>query len=97
MTGFEGAASLPYSGCVAINALNEAGILECSLEGKHVLVQDGCSPVGCVLMQLCKHNGATITATCDVRSVPVVKALGESKGSGIYSKFNPLIDAIRCS
>lgn len=77
MTGFEGAASLPYSGCIALNALRDAGILEQSLAGMHVLVQDGCSPVGCVLMQLCKNMGATITATCDVRSVPVVKALGE--------------------
>lgn len=77
MTGFEGAASLPYSGCIALNALQEAGIFEQDLTGQQVLIQDGCSPVGCVLMQLCKHKGATITATCDVRSVPVVKALGE--------------------
>lgn len=77
MTGFEGAASLPYSGCIALNALREAELMDQDLSGKHVLIQDGCSPVGCVLMQLCKHMGATITATCDVRSVPVVKALGE--------------------
>lgn len=76
MIGFEGAASLPYSGCVALNALREAGILEQNLAGLSILVQDGCSPVGCVLMQLCKKWGATITATCDVRMVPVVRALG---------------------
>lgn len=88
MTGFEGAASLPYSGCIALNALRDADILEQNLAGKHVLVQDGCSPVGCVLMQLCKNMGATITATCDVRSVPVVKALGEFKGEKRWSFIN---------
>lgn len=82
MIGFEGASSLPYSGCLALNALKEAQLLEENLSGMKILVQDGCSPVGCVLMQLCKKWGAHITATCDVRSVPVVKALGEN----YYSK-----------
>ncbi|GAB0090827.1 Reticulon-4-interacting protein 1 [Sergentomyia squamirostris] len=76
ITGFEGAASLPYSGCVAMGALKQADLTEESSAGKRILIQDGCSPVGCVLSQLCKKWGASVTATCYVRSVPVIKALG---------------------
>lgn len=76
--GFEGAASLPYSGCVALAALHEAGLDERTCRGRRVLVQDGCSPVGCVLTQLCRKWGAaTVAATCSSRSVPVITALGE--------------------
>lgn len=42
-----------------------------------VLIQDGCSPVGCVLTQLAKKWGAFVTSTCHIRSVPVIKALGK--------------------
>lgn len=44
-----------------------------------VLVFDGCSPVGCVLTQLLKKWGAFVTATCNIRSVPVISALGKTK------------------
>lgn len=75
--GFEGAASLPYSGCVALEALERAGLDERTTAGRRVLVQDGCSPVGCVLTQLLRRWGAsTVAATCSVRAVPVIKALG---------------------
>lgn len=75
--GFEGAASLPYCGCVALTALSKVNLCELTCGGKRILVQDGCSPVGCVLTQLLKKWGAFVTATCNVRSVPVIKALGE--------------------
>ena len=75
--GFEGAASLPYSGCVALNALQSVNLNELTCVGKRILVQDGCSPVGCVLTQLTKKWGAYVTATCSDRSEPVIKALGE--------------------
>lgn len=42
-----------------------------------VLITDGCSPVGCVLTQLLKKWGAFVTATCNIRSVPVIQALGK--------------------
>ncbi|XP_031628018.1 reticulon-4-interacting protein 1, mitochondrial-like isoform X2 [Contarinia nasturtii] len=74
--GFEGAASLPYSGCIALSALQSASLEETTCIGKRVLVSDGCSPVGCVLTQLLKKWGAYVTATCNVRSVPVIQALG---------------------
>lgn len=43
-----------------------------------IFIQNGCSPVGCVLAQLTKKWGAFVTSSCHVRSVPVIKALGES-------------------
>lgn len=90
--GFEAAASLPYAGCVALSALQTAGLGENTCIGKRIFVQDGCSPVGCVLTQLTKKWGAFITATCNVRSVPVIKALGKSSlpSDATMSKFHPL-------
>lgn len=43
-----------------------------------VLIQGGCSPVGCVLTQLLRNWNASVTATCYKRAVPVLKALGAS-------------------
>lgn len=78
LIGFEGAASLPYSGCVALSALKAANLNEHTTSGKRILIEDGCSPVGCVLTQLTKKWGAHVTTTCHSRSAPVVKALGKS-------------------
>lgn len=75
--GFEGAASLPYSGCLALNALKEANLTEENCYGKRILIEEGCSPVGCVLTQLICKWGGHVTATCYVRSAPVIKALGK--------------------
>lgn len=75
--GFEGAASLPYSGCVALTALQAANLDEATTLGKRILIQDGCTPVGCVLTQLTQKWGAFVTATCNMRSVPVIRALGK--------------------
>lgn len=74
--GYEGAASLPYSGCVALHALEASGVNELSASGKRIFIQNGCSPVGCVLTQLTKKWGAFVTSSCHVRSVPVIRALG---------------------
>lgn len=40
------------------------------------MIQGGCSPVGCVLIQLLKEWNASVTATCYKRALPVAKALG---------------------
>lgn len=77
LIGFEGAASLPYDGCMAICALKEAKLNEHTSLGKKVLIQDGCSPVGCILTQLVKKWGGFVVVTCHQRSAPVVNALGE--------------------
>ena len=77
LIGFEGAASLPYDGCMAIHALKQAKLSENTTMGKKVLIQDGCSPVGCILTQLVKKWGGYVVVTCHQRSAPVVNALGE--------------------
>lgn len=77
LIGFEGAASLPYDGCMAIHALKKARLNENSSMGKKVLIQDGCSPVGCILTQLIKKWGGYVCVTCHQRSAPVVNALGK--------------------
>lgn len=77
LIGFEGAASLPYDGCMALIALKKAKISENSSIGKKVLIQDGCSAVGCILTQLIKKWGGYVVVTCHSRSAPVVNALGK--------------------
>ncbi|VEN53884.1 unnamed protein product [Callosobruchus maculatus] len=74
--GFESACSLPYSGSLALSALGEAGIGPSNARKKRILIQGGCSPVGCVLVQLLNHWKAEVTTTCYKRAIPVVKALG---------------------
>lgn len=78
LIGFEGAASLPYDGCMAIYALKQAKLTENTTIGKKVLIQDGCSPVGCILTQLIKKWGGYVVVTCHQRSAPVVNALGNT-------------------
>lgn len=77
LIGFEGAASLPYDGCLALMALKQANLTENTTMGKKVLIQDACSPVGCILTQLIKKWGGYVVVTCHQRSAPVVNALGK--------------------
>lgn len=77
--GFEGAASIPYSGCIALAALKKAGLNEHTCKEKRILVQEGCSPVGCVISQLTKKWGAHVAATCYFKSAPVSTALGKQQ------------------
>ncbi|ENN72746.1 hypothetical protein YQE_10551, partial [Dendroctonus ponderosae] len=74
--GFEGACSVPYAGSLALSVLSEAKIDLNSAANKRFLIQDGCTPVGCVLIQLLNSWKAHITTTCHKRAVPVAKALG---------------------
>ncbi|CAH0551046.1 unnamed protein product [Brassicogethes aeneus] len=74
--GFEGACSLPYAGCLALAALNKANLNVKNAQDKKILIQGGCTPVGCVLIQILKFWNANITATCYKRATPVAKALG---------------------
>ncbi|XP_018563408.1 reticulon-4-interacting protein 1 homolog, mitochondrial-like [Anoplophora glabripennis] len=87
--GFEGACSLPYAGSIALSALEEANIHESNASNKKILVEGGCTPVGCVLIQLLKNWKATVTATCLKRAVPVVKALGASDIIILAEPTNP--------
>lgn len=77
LIGFEGAASLPYEGCMALRALKESRLNENNCVGKKVLIQEGCSPVGCIITQLIKKWGGNVVVTSHQRSAPVANALGE--------------------
>lgn len=74
--GFEGACSIPYAGSLALSMLSEANIDFMKADSKRFLIQGGCTPVGCVLIQLLNSWNAHITTTCYKRAVPVAKALG---------------------
>lgn len=49
----------------------------------------GCTPVGCVLLQVLKLWGADITTTCYKRAVPVAKALGANSILVIPEQVEP--------
>nr|CAD7420963.1 unnamed protein product [Timema poppensis] len=75
--GFEVAASLPYTGTVAWNAMvHQAGLNAASTAGKRILVHGGSSPVGCILIQLATLWGGSVATTCSSRATPVAQALG---------------------
>ncbi|XP_055591829.1 reticulon-4-interacting protein 1, mitochondrial-like isoform X2 [Uranotaenia lowii] len=76
LIGFEGAASLPYSGSIALSLMEAHGLTEHTCKGKRILVLEGCSPVGCVITQLANKWGAQVSATCHIRSAPVIHELG---------------------
>ncbi|KAL1501498.1 hypothetical protein ABEB36_006808 [Hypothenemus hampei] len=86
--GFEGACSLPYAGSLALTVLSQANIHSDNVPDKRFLIQDGCTPVGCVLIQLLKHWNAHITTTCFRRAIPVAKALGAKEIISIDEESN---------
>ncbi|XP_051168505.1 reticulon-4-interacting protein 1, mitochondrial-like [Leptopilina boulardi] len=74
---FEACASLPYSGCIAWDALvNGSVIKEGNAKGKRVLIFGGSTPVGCILTQLIKLWGGYVVSACRPHAVPVTRALG---------------------
>ncbi|KAK7867035.1 hypothetical protein R5R35_005677 [Gryllus longicercus] len=74
---FEVAASLPYSGMLAWDAMvHQAGLNSKTCRGRRVLVHTGCSAIGCLLVQLAHLWGAHVTVTCPLRATPVAQALG---------------------
>lgn len=74
--GYEGACSLPYAGTLALNALKETETRQENAQNKKFLVIGGCTPVGCVLVQILRYWKAHVTTTCTKRAMPVAKALG---------------------
>ncbi|XP_019866811.2 reticulon-4-interacting protein 1, mitochondrial [Aethina tumida] len=74
--GFTGASSLPYAGCLALAVLKQANINARNAQHRKVFILGGCTPVGCVLIQLLRHWKAHVTTTCHQRALPVAKALG---------------------
>lgn len=54
-----------------------------------ILVHGGCTPVGCVLVQLLSQWKASVTVTCYRRALPVVHALGAADAIVIPEDFTP--------
>ncbi|XP_065200222.1 reticulon-4-interacting protein 1 homolog, mitochondrial-like [Planococcus citri] len=68
---FFDAASLPYSGCIALDCVkNRAGIVDsCIGRGKRVLVHAGNTAIGCIIIQLCSIYNVSITTSCMSQAV----------------------------
>ncbi|GJQ79174.1 hypothetical protein Trydic_g5423 [Trypoxylus dichotomus] len=83
--GFEGAASLPYSGSIVLSVLRKIDITPQNAKTKLVFVHGGCSATGCILVQILIAWGAKITTSCYNRATPVAKALGVNDIIGLSS------------
>lgn len=74
---FELTASLPYSGCLAWDALLNGSIIEeGNAKGKRVLICSGSTPVGIILTQLIKLWGGHVVTMCRPNAILTSKALG---------------------
>ncbi|XP_047002996.1 reticulon-4-interacting protein 1 homolog, mitochondrial-like isoform X1 [Schistocerca americana] len=74
---FEVAASVPYSGMIAWNAVvSQAHLNSVAASGKRILVHTGCTAVGVIILQLARLWGVHVTVTCPHRAIPVAQALG---------------------
>lgn len=70
------AAALPLVGLTAWDALVGSARLQ---PGERVLIQAGAGGVGSVAIQLAKHLGATVYATCSARNADLVRELGADR------------------
>ncbi|XP_017877373.1 reticulon-4-interacting protein 1 homolog, mitochondrial-like isoform X2 [Ceratina calcarata] len=92
---FEACASLPYSGCLAWDALvNRSVIEEGNAKGKRVLICSGSTPVGLILTQLVKLWGGYVVTVCRPNAIPRLQALGADwvislDGTDIEEKLRP--------
>lgn len=70
---YEAGAALPMVGQTALYALDTLGQVKA---GDNVLVHAGAGGVGAVAIQIAKHRGARVFATCSARNIEAVRALG---------------------
>ena len=73
---FTEAASLPVSGCTALQALRDLGKLS---EGSKALILGGAGGVGHFAVQIAKALGATTSATCGPSNIEFVRSLGADR------------------
>lgn len=71
----EEGAALVNSGLSALIACRTAGVMA----GQRVLVHSGAGAVGGLLVQLCAHLGAEVSATCHSRNADYVRGLGATR------------------
>lgn len=69
---FEQAAALPYGGEIALYFLKKGDITN----RKKILIIGASGTVGSAALQLAKHFGASVTAVCSGKNLPLVKSLG---------------------
>ncbi|XP_058127094.1 reticulon-4-interacting protein 1 homolog, mitochondrial-like [Anopheles ziemanni] len=73
---FAHAASLPYSGSVALQLMQAQRLTGSSCADKEILVHGANTPVGCIVTQLAVKWGARVVATCPSQFVALVNQLG---------------------
>jgi NADPH:quinone reductase-like Zn-dependent oxidoreductase len=70
---FDDAATIPESGCVALQAICDRGRVEA---GQHVAIVGAGGGVGSCAVQIAKATGAHVTGVCGTRMLDGVRALG---------------------
>ncbi|MEQ1901917.1 MAG: NAD(P)-dependent alcohol dehydrogenase, partial [Devosia sp.] len=70
---FGEAAGLTYSFLTAMPFLRDEAKLK---PGQHILINGASGSVGSIAVQLARHMGAHVTATCSTRHVDLVRSLG---------------------
>ena len=70
---FEQAATVPTSGCTALQALRDVGKVE---PGQKVLIIGAAGGVGSFAVQIAKAFGAHVTGVCSTTKVDLVRSLG---------------------
>jgi NADPH:quinone reductase-like Zn-dependent oxidoreductase len=70
---FEQAASVPASGCIALNNLPDAGRLG---DGREVLINGAGGGVGSLALQIAKARGARVTAVDATSKLDMLRSLG---------------------
>lgn len=70
---FVGAAALPLAFMTAWISLVKVGELK---RGERILIHAAAGGVGSIAVQIAKHVGATVVATCSARNIDYVKGLG---------------------
>ncbi|THA86357.1 NAD(P)-dependent alcohol dehydrogenase [Streptomyces sp. A0592] len=71
--GFEEAATVPVSGCTALNAVRDSGQVTA---GQRVLVLGASGGVGSFAVQVAKAYGAHVTGVCSGAKADLVRSLG---------------------
>jgi NADPH:quinone reductase-like Zn-dependent oxidoreductase len=70
---FEEAATLPVSGCTALQAVRNMGKVDA---GTRVLILGAAGGVGHLALQIAKVDGAVVTAVCSTPKLDLVRSLG---------------------
>lgn len=73
---FVGAAALPLAFMTAWISLVKVGELK---RGERILIHAAAGGVGSIAVQIAKHIGATVVATCSARNIDYVKGLGANE------------------